>query len=89
MLSENMKPETTGALDMGGASAQISFIPNMTVPQGYSRPVELYGHNYTLYTHSFLCYGINEALRRYRAALVQVRYTVNEALQFYRAALEC
>ncbi|XP_046334445.2 ectonucleoside triphosphate diphosphohydrolase 1-like isoform X2 [Haliotis rufescens] len=71
MLSENMKPKTTGALDMGGASAQISFIPNMTVPQGYSRPVELYGHNYTLYTHSFLCYGINEALRRYRAALVQ------------------
>ncbi|KAK6185008.1 hypothetical protein SNE40_007339 [Patella caerulea] len=66
-----VKSKTIGALDMGGASAQISFIPaNFTsMPANYSNTVRLYGDNYTLYTHSFLCYGVNEAMRRVQAAL--------------------
>ncbi|KAJ6651985.1 hypothetical protein lerEdw1_015863, partial [Lerista edwardsae] len=50
-----------GALDLGGASTQISFVPagaflNQT-------EFRLYGFNYSIYTHSYLCYGQNEALK--------------------------
>lgn len=66
--------ETIGGLDMGGASAEISFIPKQgtIVPNNYRSFIRLYGRNYTLYTHSFLCYGMNEAERRVLASIVQV-----------------
>lgn len=62
----NQGQETMGALDLGGASTQISFISN-----GYdgsespdnSVTFRLYGNDYTLYTHSFLCYGKDQVLR--------------------------
>ena len=60
---------------MGGASAEISFIPrgNTKIPDDYKVSLRLYGKNYTVYTHSFLCYGKKEAERRLLATLVQVR----------------
>lgn len=69
-------PETTiGALDMGGASTQITFYsPKIEeIPVDYKEDLELYNRNYTVYTHSYLCYGINEAIRRYQAHLVKVQ----------------
>lgn len=65
---------SVGALDLGGASTQISFIPNhtQTVPKDFRFDLSLYGHNYSLYTHSFLCYGVNEAALRLQAILVEV-----------------
>uniref|UniRef100_A0A8D0HAR3 Ectonucleoside triphosphate diphosphohydrolase 8 n=1 Tax=Sphenodon punctatus TaxID=8508 RepID=A0A8D0HAR3_SPHPU len=59
-------PQTSnilGALDLGGASTQISFIPAgpMADATGASE-FRLYGFDYTIYTHSYLCYGQNEAL---------------------------
>ncbi|ESO98328.1 hypothetical protein LOTGIDRAFT_114621, partial [Lottia gigantea] len=72
------KSPTIGALDMGGASAQITFIPAnyTTQPVNYTQSIQLYSVNYTLYTHSYLCYGVNEAQRRLQAALtvVNVKY---------------
>ncbi|XP_053570244.1 ectonucleoside triphosphate diphosphohydrolase 3 [Bombina bombina] len=64
--------ETTGALDLGGASTQISFIPEMS-EQNVNNTVEvtLYGYQYNVYTHSFQCYGRDEAEKRLLAALVQ------------------
>eukprot|EP00112_Aurelia_sp_Birch-Aquarium-sp1_P010641 Seg2266.4 transcript_id=Seg2266.4/GoldUCD/mRNA.D3Y31 product="Ectonucleoside triphosphate diphosphohydrolase 1" protein_id=Seg2266.4/GoldUCD/D3Y31 len=64
---------TFGALDMGGASAEISFIPKegTKIPDDYKVSLRLYGKNYTVYTHSFLCYGKKEAERRLLASLVQ------------------
>jgi len=64
---------TLGALDMGGASAEITFVPEKgtVVPSSYSSYVRLYGRDYNLYTHSFLCYGMKEAERRLLASLVQ------------------
>ncbi|XP_042545350.1 ectonucleoside triphosphate diphosphohydrolase 1 isoform X4 [Dipodomys spectabilis] len=56
--------ETFGALDLGGASTQITFVPlNYTVesPEN-SLQFRLYGKDYTVYTHSFLCYGKDQAL---------------------------
>lgn len=58
--------ETTGALDLGGASTQISFISDSF--DGSESPnnavtFRLYGNDYNLYTHSFLCYGKDQVLR--------------------------
>ncbi|KAM6963983.1 ectonucleoside triphosphate diphosphohydrolase 1 isoform 1-T1 [Tautogolabrus adspersus] len=58
--------ETTGALDLGGASTQISFISDKfdgSESQSNSVTFRLYGNDYNLYTHSFLCYGKDQALR--------------------------
>uniref|UniRef100_A0A1A8L3A0 Ectonucleoside triphosphate diphosphohydrolase 1 n=1 Tax=Nothobranchius pienaari TaxID=704102 RepID=A0A1A8L3A0_9TELE len=58
--------ETTGALDLGGASTQISFVPkNYIISESPSNSVtfRLYGNDYNLYTHSFLCYGKDQVLR--------------------------
>lgn len=67
---------TVGALDMGGASTQITFYPGLSIPmpENFTGNAVLYDKNYTVYTHSFLCYGINEITRKYEALLVKVRY---------------
>ncbi|XP_041830206.1 ectonucleoside triphosphate diphosphohydrolase 1 isoform X2 [Melanotaenia boesemani] len=57
--------ETMGALDLGGASTQISFVSDNY--DGSESPINsvnfrLYGNDYNLYTHSFLCYGKDQAL---------------------------
>ena len=59
---------------MGGASTQITFYPGSftLMPENYSENAVLYAKNYTVYTHSYLCYGINEIKRKYKAFLVQV-----------------
>ncbi|XP_041590480.1 ectonucleoside triphosphate diphosphohydrolase 3 [Vulpes lagopus] len=65
--------ETIGALDLGGASTQISFAAGEKVGLNTSSimKVSLYGYVYTLYTHSFQCYGRNEAEKRFLAMLLQ------------------
>nr|XP_008258486.1 ectonucleoside triphosphate diphosphohydrolase 3 isoform X2 [Oryctolagus cuniculus] len=65
--------ETTGALDLGGASTQIAFVPGERVRMKTNDTVQvsLYGYTYTLYTHSFQCYGRNEAEKRFLAMLLQ------------------
>ncbi|XP_059520450.1 ectonucleoside triphosphate diphosphohydrolase 3 [Myotis daubentonii] len=65
--------ETTGALDLGGASTQISFAVGEKVELNTSDiiKVSLYGYVYTLYTRSFQCYGRNEAEKRFLAMLLQ------------------
>ncbi|XP_004580077.3 ectonucleoside triphosphate diphosphohydrolase 1 isoform X1 [Ochotona princeps] len=57
--------ETYGALDLGGASTQITFVPPKMEPvesPDNSLQFRLYGQDYTIYTHSFLCYGKDQAL---------------------------
>ncbi|XP_044292126.1 ectonucleoside triphosphate diphosphohydrolase 1 isoform X3 [Varanus komodoensis] len=56
---------TVGALDLGGASTQITFVPAQDKIESPADMVNflLYGKNYTVYTHSFLCYGKDQALR--------------------------
>ncbi|XP_059180655.1 ectonucleoside triphosphate diphosphohydrolase 1 isoform X2 [Centropristis striata] len=58
--------ETTGALDLGGASTQISFVSDKydgSESPNNSVTFRLYGNDYNLYTHSFLCYGKDQALK--------------------------
>ncbi|KAM4687921.1 ectonucleoside triphosphate diphosphohydrolase 3 [Discoglossus pictus] len=64
--------ETTGALDLGGASTQISFIPEKADQSpNNTQEVTLYGYQYNVYTHSFQCYGRDEAEKKLLATIVQ------------------
>ncbi|NXG75371.1 ENTP8 diphosphohydrolase, partial [Baryphthengus martii] len=64
--------EVFGALDLGGASTQITFQPGVTIEdKNTSVFFRLYGTNYSLYTHSYLCYGQMQALKRLLADLHQ------------------
>uniref|UniRef100_A0A8C9UYK1 Ectonucleoside triphosphate diphosphohydrolase 3 n=1 Tax=Scleropages formosus TaxID=113540 RepID=A0A8C9UYK1_SCLFO len=85
--------ETVGSLDLGGASTQIAFsVPSEEVP-GDPRPdgfveVWLYGYEYNVYTHSFTCYGKDEAEKKVLASLVQVCSVENPCyLQGYSITL--
>ncbi|KAM9595116.1 ectonucleoside triphosphate diphosphohydrolase 8-like isoform 9-T9 [Morphnus guianensis] len=64
--------DVVGALDLGGASTQITFLPGTTIDDSSTRVVlRLYGTNYSIYTHSYLCYGQNQALKMLMASLHQ------------------
>ncbi|CAL9705436.1 unnamed protein product [Knipowitschia caucasica] len=63
--------ETVGSMDLGGASTQIAFAVEQNLTgEDYLR-VKLYGYTYTVYTHSFLCYGKNEAEKKVLDKIVQ------------------
>ncbi|XP_072310497.1 ectonucleoside triphosphate diphosphohydrolase 2 [Eucyclogobius newberryi] len=65
---------TVGALDFGGASTQITFTTEEEVEEEEDRVrLHLYGQDYTLYTHSYLCYGRDQVLKRILAHLVQTQ----------------
>ncbi|KAL7980926.1 hypothetical protein Chor_002080 [Crotalus horridus] len=58
-------PVNFQALDLGGASTQISFIPAGPIADpSEALQFRLYGFDYTIYSHSYLCYGQNEAFQR-------------------------
>ncbi|XP_043386744.1 ectonucleoside triphosphate diphosphohydrolase 8 isoform X3 [Chelonia mydas] len=62
--------EVLGALDLGGASTQITFQPSGTIEDNSTKVFfRLYGTNYSVYTHSYLCYGRDQALKMLLAAL--------------------
>ncbi|XP_044096143.1 ectonucleoside triphosphate diphosphohydrolase 1 isoform X2 [Neovison vison] len=71
--NEDTALETYGALDLGGASTQITFVPqdkNIESPSN-ALHFRLYGRDYSVYTHSFLCYGKDQALRQKLAKDIQ------------------
>ncbi|NXY20433.1 ENTP8 diphosphohydrolase, partial [Atrichornis clamosus] len=69
-----LRPEAAnifGALDLGGASTQITFVPEGSVmSRDEASEFTLYGYSYSLYTHSYLCYGQNEMLQRLAKQLI-------------------
>ncbi|KAJ8386576.1 hypothetical protein AAFF_G00169020 [Aldrovandia affinis] len=73
-LSDNFHKAraTMGALDLGGASTQITFVSQQQVesPEN-SIYFRLYGKDYHVYTHSFLCYGKDQALKLAMAQQLQ------------------
>ncbi|XP_018412249.1 PREDICTED: ectonucleoside triphosphate diphosphohydrolase 8-like [Nanorana parkeri] len=54
-----------GAMDLGGASTQMTFQPAGDIEDKSTEMVfRLYGFDYSIYTHSYLCYGQDQALKR-------------------------
>uniref|UniRef100_A0A8C6BQQ1 Ectonucleoside triphosphate diphosphohydrolase 8 n=1 Tax=Monodon monoceros TaxID=40151 RepID=A0A8C6BQQ1_MONMO len=61
-----------GALDMGGASTQITFVPGGPILDTTTQATfRLYGTEHSVYTHSYLCFGHDQMLNRLLAGLVQ------------------
>lgn len=64
-----------GALDMGGASTQITFVPGGPIlDKSTQATFRLYGTEHSVYTHSYLCFGRDQVLGRLLAGLVQVSW---------------
>ncbi|KAF3789353.1 putative apyrase 6 [Nymphaea thermarum] len=53
--------ETTGIIELGGASAQVTFVPKDPPPPEFSRVLSFGGVTYRLYSHSLLHIGQNVA----------------------------
>nr|XP_043623415.1 probable apyrase 6 [Erigeron canadensis] len=53
--------ETTGIIELGGASAQVTFFTSEPMPPEFSQTVKLGNVNYSLYSHSLLEFGQNVA----------------------------
>ncbi|KAL8150164.1 hypothetical protein V2J09_019972 [Rumex salicifolius] len=53
--------ETTGIIELGGASAQVTFVPKETPPSVFSHSITYTNITYTLYSHSLLEFGQNVA----------------------------
>ncbi|NXC34678.1 ENTP1 diphosphohydrolase, partial [Campylorhamphus procurvoides] len=75
--------ETSGALDLGGASTQITFVSKELSSESPENQLyfRLYGKDYRVYTHSFLCYGKDQALQQKLARDLQ-------AIGFYFQTME-
>ncbi|CAF1187298.1 unnamed protein product [Adineta ricciae] len=69
-LYEHHQPmETYGVTDMGGASTQLSFIAPDATSEHYN--LDLFGIDYDVYSHSYLCYGEEQARLVHQGQLVQ------------------
>ncbi|KAF3324234.1 putative apyrase 6 isoform X1 [Carex littledalei] len=53
--------DTTGIVELGGASAQVTFVSSEPLPKEFSHVIEFGEIKYNLYTHSFLHLGQNVA----------------------------
>ena len=70
---------TYGFLDMGGASAQIAFSPNVTEAERHANDLKLLrlrtvdgtSNEYRVFVTTWLGFGVNEARRRYVESLLQ------------------
>ncbi|NWS66220.1 ENTP2 diphosphohydrolase, partial [Crotophaga sulcirostris] len=73
-LGEWIQPQkkTLGAMDFGGASTQITFETRDTIEDPRNKVMlKLYGQEYKVYTHSFLCYGRDQVLKRLLSKILQ------------------
>ncbi|KAL5759522.1 hypothetical protein ACOSQ2_018360 [Xanthoceras sorbifolium] len=60
---------TTGIIELGGASAQVTFVSNESMPPEFSRTIKFGNITYNLYSHSFLHFGQNVAFESLRESL--------------------
>ena len=65
----NSSTETVGALDLGGASTQVTFHPDESILAGFF-DLNIASSQHRLYTHSYLYYGADQARLRLFADLI-------------------
>jgi len=67
-------PKTTGVVEMGGTSLQLTYVPEN--PQATDRmrltEVSISGHKYYLYTHSYLHYGLQAAEKMFQRVNIDI-----------------
>lgn len=69
-------------MDLGGASTQITFETTRPSEDPDSEVhLRLYGQHYRVYTHSFLCYGRDQVLKRLLASALQVPFHTSASLR--------
>ena len=76
---------TYGFLDMGGASAQIAFAPNVTEAERHAQDLKMLRMRnlngatteYKVFVTTWLGFGVHEARRRYVEALLEASGTVD------------
>ncbi|XP_024193733.1 probable apyrase 6 isoform X2 [Rosa chinensis] len=74
--------KTIGIIELGGASAQVTFVSSEPMPPQFARPVKVGNVTYNLYSHSFLHYGQNVAYESLKEALASGDFSsASEALQ--------
>ncbi|XP_022972832.1 probable apyrase 6 isoform X2 [Cucurbita maxima] len=73
--------ETTGIIELGGASAQVTFVSSEPMPPEFSRTVKFGNTTYSLYSHSFLHLGQNAAHDSLREALSKGEFNSAKTLQ--------
>jgi apyrase len=49
--------QTTGIIELGGASTQVTFVPEVLPPPSFKHTLELGGKAFVLYSYSFLNFG--------------------------------
>ncbi|KAB1208056.1 putative apyrase 6 [Morella rubra] len=62
--------QTTGIIELGGASAQVTFVSSESIPPEFSQAIRFGNTTYNLYSHSLLHFGQNVAFDSLREALV-------------------
>ncbi|KAG8447439.1 hypothetical protein GDO86_014791 [Hymenochirus boettgeri] len=63
---------TLGAMDLGGASTQLTFETKDPIEnQENEVNLRLYGQSYRVYTHSFLCYGQDQVLKKILSKIIK------------------
>ncbi|EPS67236.1 hypothetical protein M569_07539, partial [Genlisea aurea] len=62
--------QTSGIIELGGASAQVTFVPNEPIPPAFSQKVKFGNFTYDLYSHSLLHFGQNVAFESLQDSLV-------------------
>ncbi|GAU96311.1 hypothetical protein RvY_07774 [Ramazzottius varieornatus] len=76
LVNSTISKTPYGFLQLGGASAQIAFTPPNPFREfsndssKYHVPADIFGEDVQLYSQSFLCHGLKEAARTYRATLI-------------------
>ncbi|KAF6171852.1 hypothetical protein GIB67_007373 [Kingdonia uniflora] len=53
--------QTTGIIELGGASAQVTFVTSERLPPEFAHPLKVGNFTYNLYSHSLLHFGQNVA----------------------------
>ncbi|XP_057949356.1 probable apyrase 6 isoform X2 [Malania oleifera] len=61
--------QTTGIIELGGASAQVTFVSSEPMPPEYSHSLRFGNVTYNLYSHSLLHFGQNVAFESLRDSL--------------------
>ncbi|XP_018088024.2 ectonucleoside triphosphate diphosphohydrolase 2 isoform X2 [Xenopus laevis] len=80
---------TLGAMDLGGASTQITFETTDKI-ENFEDEVNLrlYGQSYRVYTHSFLCYGRDQVLMRIYSKVIKAFSAFFYTVDFMRTVMK-